>query len=117
MLTTHADPALVTRAVRITMEELTGIDPGQETSGYVEGSSEQARQEQLKTIAARSTLLELPGRFELSPAPVVRTEGGVKYVPGAPYAMLREWRDRVSFNFVKFAILLFYRNTNIFSGK
>ena len=99
MLTTHADPALVTRAVRVTMEELTGIDPGQQTSGYVEGCSEQARREQLNTIAARRTMLELPGRFELSPAPVVRTEGGVKYVPGSPYAMLREWRDRVSFNF------------------
>ena len=97
MLRTHADPALVTRAVRVTMEELAGIDPGQETSGYAEGSSELARQEQLRAIAARSLLLELPGRFDLHPAPVVRTEGGVKYVPGTPYAMLREWRDRVSF--------------------
>ena len=104
MLRTHADPALVTRAVRITMEELTGIDPGPEASGYMEGCSERARQEQLRTIAARSILLELPGRFELSPAPVVRTEGGVKYVPGTPYAMLREWRDRVSLILMKFAI-------------
>ena len=83
------------------MEEFTGVDPGQETSGYVEGTSEQARQEQLKTLAARSSLLELPGRFMLGPAPVVRTEGGVKYVVGAPYYMLMEWRDRVSLNFCK----------------
>ena len=97
MIRTFPDPALVTRAIRVSIEELTGIDPGLESSGYVEGSSERARQEQLMAVAARSTLLELPGRFEVNPAPVVKTEGGVKYVPGTPYAMLREWRDRVRF--------------------
>ena len=92
----------MTRAVRITMEELTGVDPGEETSGYMEGISERSRQEQLRTLATRSNLLELPGKFMLEPAPVVRTEGGVKYVPGTQYSMLREWRDRVSFKFLIF---------------
>ena len=97
MIRTYSDPALVTRAIRVSIEELTGIDPGLESSGYVEGSSERARQEQLMSVAARATLLELPGRFEVGPAPVVRTEGGVKYVPWTPYSMLRKWRDRVRF--------------------
>ena len=90
MIRTYPDPALVTRAVRVAVEELTGIDPGVESSGYMEGCSEQTRQEQLKTVAARADLLRLPGRFEVGPPPVVKTEGGVKYVPGDPYSMLRD---------------------------
>ena len=94
------------------MEELTGVDPGEEKSGYVEGTSEHSRQEQLKTLATRSCLLELPGKFVLDPAPVVRTEGGVKYVPGSQYSMLREWRDRVSLNFQVFQSQFLIVNTN-----
>ena len=97
MIRTFPDPALVTRAVRVAMEELTGNDPGAESSGYVEGRSDHARQEELKAVAARANLLRLPGRFEVGPPIVVETEGGVAYVKGGQYSMLRDWRDRVKF--------------------
>ena len=96
MIRTFPDPALVTRAVRVAVEELTGSDPGVESSGYVEGHSDHARQEELKAVAARANLLRLPGRLEVGPPIVVETEGGVTYVKGGQYSMLRDWRDRVS---------------------
>ena len=46
---------------------------------------------------ARANLLRLPGRFEVGPPLVVETEGGVSYVKGGQYSMLRDWRDRVKF--------------------
>ena len=88
-------PALVTRTLRVAMEELTGDDPGAESSGYVEGRSDHARKEELKAVEARANLLMLPGRLEGGPPLVVKTEGGVSYVRGGQYSMLWDWRDRV----------------------
>ena len=68
-------PALVTRAMRVAMKELMGDDPGAESSGYVEGQSNHARKEELKTVEARANLLRLPGRLEVGPPLLVKTEG------------------------------------------
>ena len=76
-------PALVTRAMRVSMEELEGNDPGAESSGYEEGQSECARREELKTVESRALLLKLPGKREVGPPPSIETEGGVYYV-GCP---------------------------------
>ena len=46
-------PVLVTRDMRVSMKELEGNDPGLEPSGYEEGRSENARQEQLEAFRSR----------------------------------------------------------------
>ena len=81
--------------MRVAMEELVGNDPGEETSGYVVGQSEHVRRDELKTAGTRGLLLTLPGRLEVGPPLVIETEGGVGYVGGGQYSMLRSWRDRV----------------------
>ena len=66
-----------------------------EVSGYVEGVAEYRRQLDLAAVNSRSLLLQLPYRHKVGAPPVMRSEGGVEYVGGGQYSMLRSWRDRV----------------------